>query len=155
VVHIECHLDHDIRAVASPLNADKSHRFDSNERPPVTLTRARIWGGGASAQTPRRTNHRRQRAHRSTTYSLRVRVGGVDAHVPLGNTVDGWDEARVERAREQLLAKIKLGLWTPPSAPVRGDSADEEPTFRELTSDWYYDRERNPAIRASTVKDDH
>lgn len=98
---------------------------------------------------------RRQRADRSTTYSLRVRVGGVDARVPLGNTVDGWDEARVERAREQLLAKIKLGLWTPPSGAANQDAADEEPSFRELASDWYHDRERNPAIRASTLKDDH
>lgn len=56
---------------------------------------------------------RRQRADHSTTYSLRVPHGGVDARVPLGNTTDGWDEARVQRAREQLLAKIKLGLWTP------------------------------------------
>jgi integrase len=98
---------------------------------------------------------RRQRADRSTTYSLRVRVGGADARLPLGNTNDGWDEARVERAREQLLAKIKLGLWTPPSAAAREDAADEEPTFRELASNWYHDRERNPAIRASTLKDDH
>jgi len=73
--------------------------------------------------------------------------------VPLGNTNDGWDEARVERAREQLLAKIRLGLWEPASAD--GSAAEDEPTFRELASDWYYDRESNPAIRPSTLKDDH
>ena len=75
--------------------------------------------------------------------------------MPLGNTSDGWDEARVERAREQLLAKIKLGLWTPPSTDRHEDAADEEPTFRELASDWYHDRERNLAIRAGTLEDDH
>jgi integrase len=96
---------------------------------------------------------RRERVDGSTTYALRFRVGGVDARVPLGNTNDGWDEPRVERAREQLLAKLKLGLWDPADAAANSD--EEEPTFRELASDWYYDRESNPAIRASTLKDDY
>ena len=96
---------------------------------------------------------RRHRVDGSTTYALRFRVGGVDARVPLGNTNDGWDEPRVERAREQLLAKLKLGLWYPASVPA--ELTDDEPTFRELASDWYYDRESNPTIRASTLKDDY
>jgi hypothetical protein len=63
------------------------------------------------------------------------------------NSGDGWDEERVERAREQLLAKIELRLWTPRAA--RGHT-DDEPTFRELASDWYADRKANPAIRPRT-----
>jgi hypothetical protein len=96
---------------------------------------------------------RNSRADGSTTFSLRVRIAGVDERVSLGNTSEGWDEARAERARQQLLAKIELGLWTPASASAGGGAGDEEPTFHELATDWYYDRERNPAIRASTLKD--
>ncbi len=79
---------------------------------------------------------RNRRKDGSTTYALRVRVGGSDERVPLGNTNEGWDEARAERARSQLLAKIELGLWSPRGAQAR-DEYDEEPAFRELATDWY------------------
>jgi hypothetical protein len=96
---------------------------------------------------------RNQRADESVTFSLRVRVSGADETVPLGNTAGGWDEARAERARRQLLAKIELGLWTPGAAGAAGRS-DEEPTFAELATDWLTDRERNPAVRSRTTDDD-
>jgi len=86
----------------------------------------------------------------SVTFGLRVRAGGADEVVPLGNSNDGWDEARVDVARRQLLAKIELGLWTPGRGNPSADS-DEEPTFRELATDWLQDRRRNPAIRPNTV----
>jgi integrase len=95
---------------------------------------------------------RKVRIDGTTTYSLRVRIGGADERIPLGNSGDGWDEARVERARAQLLAKIELGLWTPGSR--NGSSARDEPTFRELATDWYMDRRGNPAIRPRTVEHD-
>jgi integrase len=87
------------------------------------------------------------------TFSLRVRASDNDKTVPLGNSSEGWDEARAERARRQLLAKIELGLWTPGSAGATARS-DEEPTFAELATDWLVDRERNPAIRSRTTDDD-
>jgi hypothetical protein len=62
---------------------------------------------------------RNRRANQSVTFSLRVRVSGIDETVPLGNTKDGWDELRAERARRQLLTKIELGLWTPGSVTTR------------------------------------
>lgn len=80
----------------------------------------------------------------SVTFGLRVRVGGADERVPLGNTTEGWDESRVETARRQLLAKIELGLWTPRPHAV-GHDYDEEPTFRELATDWLEARKHNPA----------
>jgi hypothetical protein len=95
---------------------------------------------------------RNSRADGSTTFSLRVRVAGGDERVPLGNANDGWDEARAERAREQLLAKIELGLWTPRSATGAVD--DDEPLFRELASDWFEARRVNPAIRPATLDGD-
>lgn len=44
---------------------------------------------------------RNRRNDGSTTYALRVRVSGSDERVSLGNTNEGWDEARAERARGQ------------------------------------------------------
>ena len=96
---------------------------------------------------------RNRRNDGSTTYALRVRVGGSDDRVALGNTSDGWDEARAERAREQLLAKIELGLWSPRSVAASADY-DEEPTFRELATDWFEARQANPAIRPATLAGD-
>jgi hypothetical protein len=87
----------------------------------------------------------------SVTFGLRVRAGGRDERVPLGNSHDGWDEIRVETARKQLLAKIELGLWTPGTGDPATDT-DEEPTFRELATDWLDDRKRNPAIRPRTIE---
>jgi len=95
---------------------------------------------------------RKPRIDGTTTYSLRVRIAGADERIPLGNSADGWDEARVERARAQLLAKIELGLWTP--GVTTGRSTDDEPTFRELATDWFMDRRSNPAIRPRTVEHD-
>jgi integrase len=82
-----------------------------------------------------------------------VRIGGADEAIPLGNTADGWDEARTERARQQTLAKIELGLWSPSSSGT-ATAHGEEPTFAELATDWLADRELNPAISSRTTEDD-
>jgi integrase len=97
---------------------------------------------------------RRARNDGSTTFSLRVRVGGGDESVPLGNSTDGWDEMRVENARRQLLAKIELGQWAPRSRDTPVHQDDEEPTFRELATDWLRARELNPALTETTTKRD-
>ena len=94
---------------------------------------------------------RDRRTDGSITYALRIRVGGVDDRVPLGNTAEGWDEARVDVARRQQLAKIELGLWSP-SASTVGSTYKEEPTFRELATDWLDARKQNPAIRSRTTE---
>jgi integrase len=100
---------------------------------------------------PRRVQITRdRRKDGSVTYGLRVRVAGADDRVSLGNSQDGWDEARVDAARKQLLARIELGLWSP-TQPV-GSAEQEEPTFRELATDWLEDRKRNPAIRDRTTE---
>lgn len=94
---------------------------------------------------------RDRRKDASITYGLRVRVGGADERLPLGNTNDGWGEARADTARRQLLAKIELGLWSPRTDRASG-GYDEEPTFRELATDWLEARQRNPAIRPRTIE---
>jgi integrase len=88
----------------------------------------------------------------SITFGLRVRAGGADERLPLGNSVEGWDEIRVEQARKQLLAKIELGLWTPAAKDSTGRRADEEPTMRELATDWLAARKLNPAITETTTE---
>jgi integrase len=89
----------------------------------------------------------------TVTFALRLRAGGHDARVPLGNTGDGWDEARAESARRQLQAKLELGLWTPQPRHSFADSTDE-PSFRDLATEWFDDRQRNPAIRPATIQND-
>jgi Phage integrase SAM-like domain len=88
----------------------------------------------------------------SITFGLRVRVAGADERVPLGNSHAGWDEMRVETARKQLLAKIELGLWTPQPENNADRNSTQEPTFRELATDWLRARELNPAIRERTTE---
>ncbi len=95
---------------------------------------------------------RDRRKDGSITFSLRVRIGGADERAPLGNTTDGWDEIRAETARKQLLAKIELGQWAPRKDKGSNSYGDEEPTFRELATDWLEARKRNPAIRPSTIQ---
>jgi integrase len=94
---------------------------------------------------------RTRRGDGTTTFALRLRLGGTDERILLGNEKEGWDELRVDQARKQLLAKIELGLWTPQPASVVGPF-DEEPTFRELATDWLEARRRNPAIRPRTIE---
>jgi integrase len=95
---------------------------------------------------------RDQRKDRSTTFGLRVRIGGADERVALGNTLEGWDEVRAETARRQLLAKIELGQWAPRPANAPATHGDEEPTFRELATDWLRARELNPGIAKRTTE---
>ncbi|MDQ6818862.1 MAG: site-specific integrase [Actinomycetota bacterium] len=94
---------------------------------------------------------RDRRKEGSVTFALRVRIAGTDERVPLGNTNDGWDEVRAEHARRQLLAKIELGQWAPRREATTRDR-DDEPTFRELATDWLDARKRNPAIRPRTTE---
>jgi integrase len=94
---------------------------------------------------------RDSRTDGSVTFGLRVRVGGADERVALGNTNEGWDESRVETARRQVLAKIELGLWTPRRTDA-GRTYNEEPTFRELATDWLEARKQNPAIQPRTIE---
>jgi hypothetical protein len=94
---------------------------------------------------------RDRRKDGSITFSLRVRISGADTRLPLGNTNEGWDEIRADTARKQLLAKIELGQWTPSTAATSG-TYNEEPTFRELATDWLEARKRNPAIRPRTIQ---
>jgi integrase len=87
------------------------------------------------------------------TYGLRVRAGGHDSRVSLGNSAEGWDEVRADRARRELQANLELGLWKPQPQHSYTD-ATEELTFRELATEWFEDRQRNPEIRPATIKND-
>jgi hypothetical protein len=57
----------------------------------------------------------RRRKDGSIFYSARVRVGGRRHTVKFGPDRDGWTRARVEAELEEILTRIKLGLWEPPA----------------------------------------
>jgi hypothetical protein len=81
-----------------------------------------------------------------TTYSLRVRAYGRREVVTLGTNADGWTMRKAERALEQILAEIQVGVWRPPSMSAGG----EDPTFHEFASRWWFARrfELRPTTQA-------
>ena len=66
-----------------------------------------------------------------TTYSLRVRAYGRREVVTLGTDADGWTMRKAERALEQILAEIQVGVWRPPSMSAGG----EDPRFTSSPRD--------------------
>lgn len=95
---------------------------------------------------------RDRRKDGSITFGLRVRAGGADERVSLGNTQEGWDEIRADSARKQLLAKIELGVWTPGQNTATETEHGTEQTVREMATDWLEERRRNPAVGENTIK---
>ncbi|MGO9973204.1 MAG: hypothetical protein ACLP01_10405 [Solirubrobacteraceae bacterium] len=53
--------------------------------------------------------------------------------VTLGTDADGWTMRKAERALEQILAEIQVGVWWPPSMSAGG----EDPSFHEFESRWW------------------
>lgn len=82
-----------------------------------------------------------------TTYSLRVRAYGRREVVTLGTDADGWTMRNAERALEQILAEIQVGVWRPPSMSAGG----EDPTFHEFASRWWFARKSE--LRPTTQAD--
>ena len=54
---------------------------------------------------------------------------------------------KAERALEQILAEIQVGVWRPPSMSVGG----EDPTFHEFASRWWFARKSE--LRPTTQAD--
>ena len=81
-----------------------------------------------------------------TTYSLRVRAYGRREVVTFGTDADSWTMRKAERALEQILAEIQVGVWRPPSMSAGG----MDPTFHEFASRWWFARksELHPTTQA-------
>lgn len=76
----------------------------------------------------------RRRKDGSVFYSARVRVESRRHTMKFGTDREGWTRARVEAELEEILTRIKLGIWEPPSE--REQNRAGEPTFHEVASSW-------------------
>lgn len=76
----------------------------------------------------------RRRKDGSTFYSARVRVDGQRHTVKFGTDREGWTRVRVEAELEDILARVKLGIWEPPLQEKHHKVP--EPTFHEVASSW-------------------
>jgi integrase len=92
----------------------------------------------------------RRRNDGSIFYSARVRFRGRRHTVQFGTDREGWTRARVEAELDEVLARIKLGIWEPP--PANEHDQSREPTFHEVASSWLAMREAEDLARR-TVED--
>ncbi len=59
-----------------------------------------------------------ERKDGQVTYSLRFRVDGKREVLTLGTDTDGWTHRKAERRLDDVLARVRAGVWQPP-APAR------------------------------------
>jgi integrase len=67
------------------------------------------------------------------TYSLRVTADGERHRLRLGTQEDGWTQARADRELEDVLARIRAGVWTPPVKAIDTQPTEEQ-TFHEYAT---------------------
>jgi len=84
------------------------------------------------------------------TYSLRVTAGGERHRVRLGTQEDGWTRARANRELEDVLARIRAGVWTPP-VKAEDQQRPEAQTFHEFATAYLASRKGD--LRESTLGD--
>jgi integrase len=97
------------------------------------------------ARHPSGTIEARTLADGSRVFHLRFRADGRREALALHERPGclcgcggGWDEPAARNELGNVLAKVRLGLWERPEAPVRGRSEGEEdvPLFGEYSWDW-------------------
>ena len=76
-----------------------------------------------------------ERKDGQVTYSLRFRVNGKREILTLGTDTDGWTFRKADRKLEDVLARIRAGVWEPPKPPDR--DADRTQTFHVFASRWW------------------
>lgn len=67
------------------------------------------------------------------TFSLRVTADGERHRLRLGTQEDGWTRSRAERELEDVLARIRAGVWMPPVKEEERRPAEEQ-TFHEFAT---------------------
>jgi hypothetical protein len=67
------------------------------------------------------------------TFSLRVTADGERHRLRLGTQEDGWTRGRADRELEDVLARIRAGVWTPPVKEEERRPAEEQ-TFHEYAT---------------------
>ena len=83
------------------------------------------------------------------TYSIRFRVNGKRQSVTLGTDADGWTQRKAERKLEDVLARVRAGVWEP-EAPQRTTNVGDM-TFHEFASRWW--AARRGELRPNTQLD--
>ena len=76
-----------------------------------------------------------ERKDGQVTYSLRFRVNGKREILTLGTDTDGWTFRKAERKLEDVLVRVRAGVWEPPAPPDR--DADRAQTFHVFASRWW------------------
>jgi integrase len=76
-----------------------------------------------------------ERRDGQVTYSLRFRVNGKREILTLGTDTDGWTFRKAERKLDDVLARIRAGVWEPPRPPDAHDDAGQ--TFHLFASRWW------------------
>lgn len=110
----------------------------------------RLIQGGAMNKRARGEIRVHERVDGRCTYSLRFRVNGRRQSLTLGTDVDGWNERRVERKLEDILAAVRAGVWQPPAPPEHDDEQDI--SFHEFASRWWAARKAE-GLRPRTQED--
>jgi hypothetical protein len=76
-----------------------------------------------------------ERKDGQVTYSLRFRINGKREILTLGTDTDGWTFRKAERKLDDVLARIRAGVWEPPRPPDAHDDASQ--TFHLFASRWW------------------
>src|SRR5581483_8867046 len=87
---------------------------------------------------------------RGKSFAVRFQVAGVRHFVTLGGARDGWTRPKAEAELQNILADVRRGIWTPPSA-VAAPMVAMDPTFWEFASEWFEANRHGWA--ENTVKD--
>jgi hypothetical protein len=76
------------------------------------------------------------RRRRDTTFAVRFRANGGKRYARLGKRSEGWNRVKAQKALEDVLAEVRLGIWRPPAQPVP-EAPRECPTFWDFSRSWY------------------
>jgi integrase len=76
-----------------------------------------------------------ERRDGQVTYSLRFRVDGQRQILTLGTDADGWTQRKAERKLDDVLARVRAGVWERP--PAADKVADRGQTFHVFASRWW------------------
>jgi integrase len=69
------------------------------------------------------------------SFYLRFSAGGRKRHQRCGKRSEGWNRVRAQKALEDTMAEVQLGIWRPPAVEV--EESRECPTFWAFATDWF------------------
>ncbi|MBA3866402.1 MAG: phage integrase SAM-like domain-containing protein [Solirubrobacterales bacterium] len=91
---------------------------------------------------------------KTISWRLHVSADGRSHKLTLGTNHEGWNEVRAEVAREEILAQIRRGTWTPPeveaaqrerAASAAAEAEKPQETIHVTLSRWWQGKKREVA----------